>query len=102
MAIENKNTGEMASALSLLSLVSAMSTANLMQRKPDLMLDTLLFAVGHRIKEKAPKEALEVWGNPMFREIMREFVGQCGLTTMAVLQVYKKFENGCKESKSIC
>ncbi len=86
----------------MLSLVSAMGTANIMQKKPDLMLEKLLLAVGQRVKERAPKEALEVWGNPMFREIMREFIGQCGLTTMAVLQVYKKFDNECKRNKNVC
>lgn len=99
---QNKYTGELAGALSMLSLVSAMGSANIMQKKPDLMLEKLLLAVGQRVKERAPKEALEVWGNPMFREIMREFIGQCGLTTMAVLQVYKKFENECKHNKNVC
>lgn len=99
---QNKYTGELAGALSMMSLVSAMGTANIMQKKPDLMLEKLLLAVGQRVKERAPKEALEVWGNPMFREIMREFIGQCGLTTMAVLQVYKKFENECKRNKNVC
>jgi hypothetical protein len=99
---QNKYTGELAGALSMLSLVSAMGTANIMQKKPDLMLEKLLLAVGQRVKERAPKEALEVWGNPMFREIMREFIGQCGLTTMAVLQVYKKFDNECKRNKNVC
>lgn len=100
--VQNKYTGEMAFALSMLSLVSAMGSANIMQKKPDMMLEKLLLAVGQRIKEQAPKEALEVWENPMFREIMREFVGQCGLTTMAVLQVYKKFENECRWNKNVC
>lgn len=99
---QNKYTGELAGALSMLSLVSAMGTANIMQKKPDLMLEKLLLAVGQRVKERAPKEALEVWGNPMFREIMREFIGQCGLTTMAVLQVYKKFDNECRRNKNVC
>lgn len=99
---QNKYTGELAGALSMLSLVSAMGTANIMQKKPDLMLEKLLLAVGQRVKERAPKEALDIWGNPMFREIMREFIGQCGLTTMAVLQVYKKFENECKRNKNVC
>lgn len=99
---QNKYTGELAGTLSMLSLVSAMGTANIMQKKPDLMLEKLLLAVGQRVKERAPKEALDVWGNPMFREIMREFIGQCGLTTMAVLQVYKKFDNECKRNKNVC
>lgn len=100
--VQNKYTGEMAYALSMLSLVSAMGTANIMQKKPDLMLEKLLLAVGQRIKDCAPQEALKVWDNPMFREIMREFVGQCGLTTMAVLQVYKKFETECQRNKDVC
>lgn len=100
--MQNKYTGEMAFALSMMSLVSAMGASNIMQKKPDLMLEKLLLAVGQRVKETAPKEALEVWENPMFREIMREFVGQCGMTTMSVLQVYKKFENECQRNKNAC
>ena len=56
--------------------------------------------IGQRVKERAPQEAIEAWNNPMFREIMREFVGQCGLTTMATLQVYRKFVTVCQQNKN--
>lgn len=99
---QNKYTGEMAFALSMMSLISAMHSAQLMQQKTDKLAMSMLETLDQRVKERAPKEALEVWGNPMFREIMREFIGQCGLTTIAVLQVYKKFENECKRNKNVC
>lgn len=99
---QNKYTGDLAAALSMLSLISAMRSIDIMQKKPDMMLQRLLMAVEQRVNERAPEEALKVWGNPMFREIMREFVGQCGLTTMAVLQVYKKFDNECQRNKNVC
>lgn len=99
---QNKYTGEMAFALSMMSLVSAMHSAQLTQAKPDKVTMSMLEAIGQRVKERAPQEAVEVWGNPMFREIMREFVSQCGLTTMAVLQVYKKFDNECRSNKNVC
>ena len=92
----------MAAALSMMSLISAMHSAQLMQAKPDRVIMSMLEAVGQRVRERAPQEAIEVWENPMFREIMREFIGQCGLTTMAVLQVYKKFENECQRNKNVC
>lgn len=98
----NKYTGEMAFALSMMTLVTAMGGSNLMQKNPDLMLEKLLLAVGLRVKETAPKEALEVWEDPVFREIMREIVIQCGLTAMSVLQVYKKVENGCRRNRNVC
>lgn len=99
---QNKYTGEMAFALSMMSLVSAMYSSQVMQTKPDKVTISMLEALGQRVKERAPQKAVEVWENPMFREIMREFIGQCGLTTMAVLQVYKKFENECKRNKNVC
>ena len=99
---QNKYTGELAAALSMLSLISAMRSVDIMQKKPDMMLQRLLLAVEQRVNERAPEEALKVWSSPMFREIMREFVGQCGLTTMAVLQIYKKFDNECQRSKNVC
>lgn len=99
---QNKYTGEMAFALSMMSLVSAMHSAQMMQTKPDKVTISMLEALGQRVKERAQQEAIEVWGNPMFREIMREFIGQCGLTTMAVLQVYKKFDNECQRNKNVC
>jgi hypothetical protein len=97
---KNVYTGEMASALSLMALVSAMGSANLMARKPDMLLDKMLVMVGQRVKERAPQEAIDAWNDPMFREIMREFVGQCGLTTMATLQVYRKFVTVCQQNKN--
>lgn len=100
--IQNKYTGEMAFALSMMSLVSAMHSAQLMQQKPDKVTISMLEALSQRVKERAPQVAIDVWGNPMFREIMREFLGQCGLTTMAVLQVYKKFDNECQRNKNVC
>lgn len=99
--VQNKYTGEMAAALSMMSLVSAMYSAQVMQAKPDKVTLSMLEAIGQRVKERAPQGAVEVWENPMFREIMREFVGQCGLTTMAVLQVYKKFDNECQRNKNV-
>ena len=99
---QNKYTGELAFALSMMSLVSAMYSAQVMQQKPDKVTMSMLEAIGQRVRERAPQEAIEVWGTPMFREIMREFIGQCGLTTMAVLQVYKKFENECQRNKNVC
>lgn len=99
---QNKYTGEMAFTLSMMSLISAMHSAQLMQQKPDKLAMSMLETLGQRVKERAPQEAIEVWNNAMFREIMREFVGQCGLTTMAVLQIYKKFENECKRNKNVC
>lgn len=96
---DNKYTGEVAYYATMMALTEAMKAANIMLPKPnpligksiEMLQDIAFSCVHENVKLRL--------SSPAFALLMQNFVAGCGLNTMTVLQLVKKFENECEKNK---
>lgn len=96
---ENKYTGDVAYYATMMALTTAMKSANIMLTKPNPLIGKSIDLLREMIVSSVPADVRTRLSSPEFALLMQNFVANCGLNTMTVLQLVKKFENECAANK---
>lgn len=99
---ENKYTGDVAYYATMLALTEAMKSANIMLAKPSPLIGKSIEMLQEIAFSAVPADVRTRLSSPAFALLMQNFVANCGLNTMTVLQLVKKFENECEKNKHCC
>lgn len=96
---ENKYTGDVAYYATMMALSTAMKSADIMLTKPNHLIGKSIEMLQEIVVSSVPADVRSRLSSPEFALLMQNFVAGCGLNTMTVLQLVKKFENECAASK---
>lgn len=96
---ENKYTGDVAYYATMMALIAAMKSADIMLTKPDPLIGKSIDLLREMVVSSVPADVRAHLSSPEFALLMQNFVAGCGLNTMTVLQLVKKFENECAANK---
>lgn len=96
---ENKYTGDVAYYATMMALYTAMKSADIMLTKPNHLIGKSIEMLQEIVVSSVPADVRSRLSSPEFALLMQNFVAGCGLNTMTVLQLVKKFENECAASK---
>ena len=96
---ENKYTGDVAFYATMMALTTAMKSAAIMLTKPNPLIGKSIDMLQEIVMSSVPADVRTRLSSPEFALLMQNFVAGCGLNTMTVLQLVKKFENECTANK---
>ena len=108
---KNRYTGDVAYYATMMALSTAMKSAAIMLAKPNPLIgksiDMLLIGksidmLQEIVVSSVPADVRTRLSSPEFALLMQNFIAGCGLNTMTVLQLVKKFENECAANKHCC
>lgn len=99
---ENKYTGDVAYYATMMALTTAMKSAAIMLTKPNPLIGKSIDMLQEIVVSSSPADVRTRLSSPDFALLMQNFIAGCGLNTMTVLQLIKKFENECAASKHYC
>ncbi len=99
---KNRYTGDVAYYATMLALTTAMKSANIMLTKPSPLIEKSVDMLREIAFSCIDENAKQRLSSPEFALLMQNFIAGCGLNTMTVLQLVKKFENECAANKHCC
>ena len=98
----NRYTGDLAYYATMVVLVSAMQSCNVMVRRPSKTIAQLAGLLQTVLIETAPADVAKAISDPELMHVLRDHVDREGLTVMSVLQCIKKFDAGKRSLGSTC
>lgn len=96
---ENKYTGDVAYYATMMALIAAMKSTNIMLTKPNPLIGKSIDMLQEIAFSCINENAKQRLSSPEFALLMQNYIAGCGLNTMTVLQLIKKFENECAANK---
>lgn len=96
---KNRYTGDVAYYATMMALSTAMKSAAIMMTKPNPLIGKSIDMLQEIVVSSVPTDVRTRLSSPEFALLMQNFVAGCGLNTMTVLQLVKKFENECAANK---
>lgn len=96
---KNSYAGDVAYYATMMALTSAMKSAAIMPAKPNPLIGKSIEMLQEIVISSVPADVRTRLSSPEFTLLMQNFVAGCGLNTMTVLQLIKKFESECAASK---
>ena len=96
---KNRYTGDVAYYATMMALSTAMKSAAIMLAKPNPLIGKSIEMLQEIVISSVPADVSARLSSPEFALLMQNFVAGCGLNTMTVLQLVKKFENECAANK---
>ena len=100
--ITNRYTGELAYYATMVTLVSAMQSCNIMTRRPSKTIAQLATIMQTALIETAPPEVAKALGDPELMKVLRDHIEREGLTVMSVLQCIKRYDKGKAKLNGAC
>ena len=100
--VQNRYTGELAYYATMVTLVSAMQSCNVMVRRPSKTIAQLASLLQTALIETAPPEIARSLADPELMKVLRDHIDREGLTVMSVLQCIKKYDTGKRSLSSVC
>ena len=91
---QNRYTGELAYYATMVTLVSAMQSCNIMVRRPSKTIARLASLLQTALIETAPPDVAKSLSDPELMKVLRDHIDREGLTVMSVLQCIKKYDTG--------
>ena len=98
----NRYTGELAYYATMVTLVSAMQSCNIMVRRPSKTIAELAKLLQTALIETAPPDIAKSLSDPALMQVLRDHIDREGLTVMSVLQCIKRYDEGKKSLKNVC
>lgn len=95
----NRYTGELAYYATMVTLVSAMQSCNVMVRRPSKTIAQLASLLQTALIETAPPDIAKNLSDPELMGVLRDHIDREGLTVMSVLQCIKRYDTGKKSIK---
>lgn len=99
---KNRYTGDVAYYATMMALSTAMKSAAIMLAKPNPLIGKSIDMLQEIVVSSVPADVRTRLSSPEFALLMQNFIAGCGLNTMTVLQLVKKFENECAANKHCC
>lgn len=99
---ENKYTGDVAYYATMMALTEAMKSANIMLTRPNPLIGKSVEMLQDIALSGMPADIRARLQAQGFLTLMTNFVANCGINTMTVLQLVKKFENECAKNSRYC
>lgn len=96
---KNRYTGDVAYYATMMALSTAMKSAAIMPAKPNPLIRKSIDMLQEIVISSVPADIRTRLSSPEFALLMQNFVAGCGLNTMTVLQLVKKFENECEKQQ---
>lgn len=96
---KNRYTGDVAYYATMMALTAAMKSAAIMLTKPNPLIGKSVDLLQGMVISSVPADVRSRLSSPEFALLMQNFVAGCGLNSMTVLQLVKKFENECAANK---
>ena len=96
---QNRYTGELAYYATMVTLVSAMQSCNVMVRRPSKTIAQLAGLLQTALIETAPPDIAKALSDPELMRVLRDHIDREGLTVMSVLQCIKRYDTGKKSLK---
>lgn len=97
----NRYTGELACYATMVTLVSAMQSCNVMVRRPSKTVAQLSSLLQTALIETAPPDVAKALADPELMRVLRDHIDREGLTVMSVLQCIKRYDTGKKSLKGV-
>lgn len=94
---QNKYTRDVAFYATMQALTAAMKSAAIMLKKPNPLIRKSVDLLQEIIISSVHADVRTRLSSPEFALLMQNFVAGCGINTMTVLQLVKKFENECEK-----
>lgn len=98
----NRYTGDLAYYATMITLVSAMQSCNIMVSRPSKTIAQLVNILHTSLMETAPKEVQQALGDEALRAVLRDHIDKNGLTVMSVLQCIRQYDKGKQSLKGAC
>lgn len=98
----NRYTGELAYYATMVTLVSAMQSCNVMVRRPSKTIAQLAGLLQTALIETAPPDVARAISDPELMRVLRDHIDREGLTVMSVLQCIKKYDTGKRLLNGAC
>lgn len=95
------STGDVAYYATMIELVGAIKSCNIMLSKPNKMHERLVELLQDSIMESAPYDVKQMMMQPEYRAAMSELRGYCGLSVMSVLQCLNRCERGMQKLNAV-
>lgn len=99
---ENKYSGDVACFATMSALAEALGSADIMLSKPSPLIGKSIEMLQEIAFSAVPANVRDRLSSPTFALLMQNFIANCGLNTMTVLQFVEKFDNECEKSKNCC
>lgn len=98
----NRYTGDLAYYATMITLVSAMQSCNIMVSRPSKTIAQLVGILHTSLMETAPREIQRDLGDEALRAVLRDHIDRNGLTVMSVLQCIRQYDKGKESLKGAC
>lgn len=98
----NRYTGDLAYYATMVTLVSAMQSCNVMVRRPSKTIAQLASLLQTALIETAPPDVAKALSDPELMRVLRDHIDRDGLTVMSVLQCIKKYDTGKRSLSGAC
>ncbi len=90
---KSKYTGDVAFYATMMTLTEAMKAANYMATRPNKTITDFLGILQRLTEDAVPAAVRARCCSHTFKAAMQNYVAECGLCTMGVLQLLKKIEH---------
>lgn len=99
---KNKYTGDVAYYATIMALIEAARSCCYMQPKSNVLVLKSLDLLQQMVIDETTPEVRNRLSGRQFSALMQNFILNCGLNTMTVLQLISRYEKECEKNSQSC